>query len=151
MLSIKKYPFFQISIGEKPYVFFIPYIGKKEIKMEDEQEFITIGIDPGICTTDKLNDFFHSNYFENKRKEAVMSSERYDDLAKKFEDNVPNRRYGGPYDRGSADRYYGRPYNPHYFVGVTYQSDEIYEGQMTEQQIAEYKAGWDQETDRKVY
>ena len=26
-------------------------------------------------------------------------------------------RHGGPQDRGSADAYYGRPYDPHYSVG----------------------------------
>jgi hypothetical protein len=25
-------------------------------------------------------------------------------------------RHGGPYDRGSADSYYGRPIDPHYYV-----------------------------------
>ena len=31
--------------------------------------------------------------------------------------NLKDRtRHGGPYDRGSADSYYGRPINPHYWV-----------------------------------
>jgi len=34
-------------------------------------------------------------------------------------------RHGGPYDRGSADAYYGRPFRPHYFIGDTYQSPEV--------------------------
>jgi hypothetical protein len=33
-----------------------------------------------------------------------------------------NKRHGGPYDRGSADGYYGRDPIPHYFVGETYTS-----------------------------
>ena len=36
-----------------------------------------------------------------------------------------NKRHGGPYDRGSADSYYQRGRNPHYFVGDTYKSEEI--------------------------
>ena len=28
-------------------------------------------------------------------------------------------RHGGPYDRGSADSYYGRPLNPHYWPSGT--------------------------------
>lgn len=36
-----------------------------------------------------------------------------------------DHRHGGPYDRGSADYYYGRPFNPHYFKGATYASEEI--------------------------
>ena len=26
-----------------------------------------------------------------------------------------SERHGGPYDRGSADAYYRRPFNPHYY------------------------------------
>ena len=33
-----------------------------------------------------------------------------------------DKRHGGPYDRGSADRYYRRAASPHYFVGATHQS-----------------------------
>lgn len=36
-----------------------------------------------------------------------------------------DQRHGGAWDRGSADSYYGRPRRPHYFVGATYQSEEI--------------------------
>ena len=28
-----------------------------------------------------------------------------------------DQRHGGPYDRGSADAYYRRHFNPHYFEG----------------------------------
>jgi hypothetical protein len=34
-------------------------------------------------------------------------------------------RHGGPFDRGSADSYYGRPFRPHYFLGATYSTPEI--------------------------
>ena len=34
-------------------------------------------------------------------------------------------RHGGPFDRGSADSYYGRSRDPHYFVGGTYRSEKI--------------------------
>jgi hypothetical protein len=53
-----------------------------------------------------------------------------------------DKRHGGPYDRGSADAWYGRPYKPHYFVGDTYQSTEIGEVDMTEEEIAAYMAGY---------
>ena len=36
-----------------------------------------------------------------------------------------DRRHGSPYDRGSADRYYGRPANPHFYAGDTYSSDRF--------------------------
>ena len=34
-------------------------------------------------------------------------------------------RHGGAFDRGSADSYYNRPIDPHYFIGRTYGSDPI--------------------------
>ena len=34
-------------------------------------------------------------------------------------------RHGGPYDRGSADSYYGRPMDPHYYVLDTYSSEMV--------------------------
>ena len=53
-----------------------------------------------------------------------------------------NKRHGGPYDRGSADSYYQRGRNPHYFVGDTYKSEEI---KLEPGSIAylEYKKGYD--------
>ena len=36
-----------------------------------------------------------------------------------------DERHGGPYDRGSADAYYGREPNPHYFLGDTYASERV--------------------------
>jgi|TARA_R110002110_G_scaffold5334_2_gene27509 hypothetical protein len=60
-----------------------------------------------------------------------------------------NERHGGPYDRGSADAYYGRPMKPHYFAGKTYTSLCYLEQDMTEQQIGEYLAGYALTEDRK--
>lgn len=42
-----------------------------------------------------------------------------------FEGKVYETRHGGAFDRGSADSYYSRQINPHYFVGATYQSEKI--------------------------
>lgn len=52
-------------------------------------------------------------------------------------------RHGGPYDRGSADSYYRRGREPHYFVGATYQSPRIDESGMTREEIDAYNAGFD--------
>lgn len=57
------------------------------------------------------------------------------------------RGHGSPYDRGSADAYYGRSYNPHWYpegnkVGISI-------GGMTPEQIEEYRLGYTEETDRK--
>lgn len=61
----------------------------------------------------------------------------------------PHERHGGPYDRGSADRYYGRGYHPHYYVGATYSTARVEKEAMTEEEIAEYKRGYEEQYDTK--
>lgn len=61
------------------------------------------------------------------------------------------RRHGGPEDRGSADAYYGRPFNPHYYEGATGNSKRIEKAEMTPEEIAAYRKGYANETDRKVW
>lgn len=51
-------------------------------------------------------------------------------------------RHGGPYDRGSADSYYGRQPEPHYYLGGTGNSPKVEEYQMDDQEIAAYWAGY---------
>lgn len=51
-----------------------------------------------------------------------------------------DQRHGGPFDRGSADSYYGRPRNPHYYVGGTGTSDRV--DQLTPAEIQAYLAGY---------
>lgn len=53
-----------------------------------------------------------------------------------------DRGHGSPYDRGSADSYYGRSYNPHYFVGGTYTSEEVPLVKMSVEEIVEYTRGF---------
>jgi hypothetical protein len=53
-----------------------------------------------------------------------------------------DNRHGGPYDRGQADSYYQRGFNPHYFVGDSYSSPRIEMGQMTAKEIVAYTAGF---------
>lgn len=60
-----------------------------------------------------------------------------------------DRRHGSPYDRGSADRYYGRAFDPHYYKGRTGASDRVEQCDMTEEEILAYTAGFDEETERK--
>ena len=54
-----------------------------------------------------------------------------------------DKRHGGPYDRGSADSYYGRGRRPHYFLGATYSTPEVTEKDMTPDEIAAYDQGYD--------
>jgi len=51
-------------------------------------------------------------------------------------------RHGGPYDRGGADSYYRRGYNPHYFVGNTGTSERVPMELMTAEEITAYTRGY---------
>ena len=54
-----------------------------------------------------------------------------------------DERHGGPYDRGSADRYYRRGYCPHYFVGESYSSLMVAKNRMTAEELDAYRAGYE--------
>jgi hypothetical protein len=54
-----------------------------------------------------------------------------------------DQRHGGPFDRGSADSYYGRGAKPHYYVGATQTTEIITEERMTAAEIQAYYAGYD--------
>lgn len=58
-----------------------------------------------------------------------------------------DERHGGPYDRGSADSYYGRGMNPHYYVGDTYNSRRIELNEMTKEEIEAYRKGYEDNED----
>lgn len=51
-------------------------------------------------------------------------------------------RHGGAFDRGSADSWYSRPPEPHYYVGETYRSNKVTEYNMTEKELSDYYAGY---------
>jgi hypothetical protein len=55
-----------------------------------------------------------------------------------------DKRHGGAYDRGSADSYYGREVNPHYYIGDTYQSPKVEKADMTEEEVTAYMAGYNE-------
>ena len=73
------------------------------------------------------------------------------DPKKTFNKSLKKAEHGSPLDRGSADRYYGRPRDPHYWPMGTYKGIRIDEDQMTPMQIAEYDFGYANETDRKEW
>ena len=58
-------------------------------------------------------------------------------------------RHGGAYDRGSADAYYHRPPEPHFFTGDTYSSTKIEKVDMSGEEVAAYMAGYNETYDRK--
>lgn len=53
-----------------------------------------------------------------------------------------DKRHGGPFDRGTADSWYDRGINPHYYVGDTYSSDRIEMPSMNTEEIEAYLAGY---------
>ena len=55
-------------------------------------------------------------------------------------------RHGGPYDRGAADAYYERDYDPHYYVGATYSSQRVELHEMTAEEIVAYTKGYNRQS-----
>ena len=51
-------------------------------------------------------------------------------------------RHGGPYDRGSADSYYRRARNPHFYRGATGTSERVGYKDMTPDEVVAYHAGY---------
>jgi hypothetical protein len=56
--------------------------------------------------------------------------------------NLYDTRHGGPYDRGSADSWYRRGFNPHYYLGDTYSTPKVEMKDMTAEEITAYAAGY---------
>lgn len=52
-----------------------------------------------------------------------------------------DERHGGPWDRGSADSYYNRPIDPHYYVGPTAVSPRV--EKLTSEELEAYLAGYE--------
>jgi hypothetical protein len=53
-----------------------------------------------------------------------------------------NDRHGGPFDRGSADSWYSRGIDPHYYVGDTHTTTRIDLVDMSKKEIEDYIAGY---------
>jgi hypothetical protein len=60
-----------------------------------------------------------------------------------------NKRHGSPYDRGSADAWYGRRFYPHYYSGDTGGSTLIEIADDESSEYDAYRAGYNEQTDRK--
>ena len=60
-----------------------------------------------------------------------------------FRGKLYDSRHGGPFDRGSADSWYSRGYNPHYYKGDSYNSDRVERDDMTAEEIEQYYAGYE--------
>jgi len=64
---------------------------------------------------------------------------------------VIDTRHGGPYDRGMADSYYRRGYNPHYYLGDTGNTPRVTLKDMTPDEIVAYTAGYNDNEDEGNY
>ena len=53
-------------------------------------------------------------------------------------------KHGGPFDRGGADYYYGRPFDPHWYPDGTYNGERIGRADMTMDEIEAYAAGYEE-------
>ena len=60
-----------------------------------------------------------------------------------------NTSHGSPYDRGSADAYYRRPRDPHYWPNGTYEGVRVEASAMTSKQKSEYEQGYAEQVDFK--
>ena len=65
------------------------------------------------------------------------------------EEKMNDERHGSPRDRGSADAYYGRPFDPHYWSEGTYHGTRTEMKDMTPEEIVSYTKGYNQQQDRK--
>lgn len=54
-----------------------------------------------------------------------------------------DKRHGGPWDRGAADSWYSRGFQPHFYVEGTGTSPRIELKDMTAEQIVAYTAGYE--------
>ena len=69
-----------------------------------------------------------------------------------YQTRPPFTRHGSAYDRGSADAYYGRPREPHYYTGASYNSIRLDAVDMSREEVAAYNQGYDDQVrsgDRK--
>lgn len=62
-------------------------------------------------------------------------------MSTEYNGKTYDKRHGGPFDRGSADSYYGRPFNPHYYEGATYSTEKVTE--LTQEEVEAYTAGYE--------
>jgi hypothetical protein len=60
-----------------------------------------------------------------------------------YKGQVYDSRHGGPFDRGSADSWYSRPFRPHYYEAGSYHSEPILAQHMTPAEIVAYAAGYE--------
>jgi hypothetical protein len=61
----------------------------------------------------------------------------------KFRGEEFDQFHGSPFDRGSADSYYGRRQDPHWYPQGTYKGTRVESQDMSMAQLRAYYAGYD--------
>ena len=62
-----------------------------------------------------------------------------------------NKKHGSPYDRGSADFYYHRPFDPHYWPQGTGHGTRVEQKYMTLVEQADYMLGYTEQVEQKAW
>tara|TARA_Y100000389_G_scaffold186535_1_gene207002 strand:+ start:2197 stop:2451 length:255 start_codon:yes stop_codon:yes gene_type:complete len=75
------------------------------------------------------------------------------DVEAKLSTKLPlyDETHGGPYDRGGADSYYGRSFDPHYWPEGTQKGTRIEMKDMTPEQITAYTKGYNDNEDAGMF
>lgn len=68
------------------------------------------------------------------------------DISDHYYEKTGGPKHGSPEDRGSSDRYYGRPYNPHWHWYSDHGCQVVESEHMTVEEIGAYNKGWHEET-----
>lgn len=72
---------------------------------------------------------------------ALNTKEEQEKIIRDLRGPQFHRTHGSLFDRGSADSYYGRGRNPHWYPNGTGNNPRITE--LTAEEVAEYNAGYD--------
>lgn len=64
-------------------------------------------------------------------------------ISYEFEGRKYNVEHGEPFDRGAADSYYGRSFDPHWYPQGSYNGEKIVESEMSDDEVQAYRDGYD--------
>lgn len=67
-----------------------------------------------------------------------------EDFRQAYQEQITSRGHGSPFDRGSADSYYRRPYEPHWYPGGTRPgAPRVVKENMNDFELKEYDRGYE--------
>lgn len=92
----------------------------------------------------KMND---KTEISQSELDAVMQGLDEGELFEGSRSSQYDDSHGSPYDRGWADKYYGRPMDPHKYLEGTYKGEKITD--LTPEELKAYEAGYENCDDQK--